>query len=1126
MRLSLLLVLVSATWAPAARAQHGEADERPVYAPQVAAPSAEGRAAMQRFELPEGFAAELWAAEPHLANPVAFYVDFDGRVWVAETFRLHAGVTDMRSHMDWLEDELAAKTVADRVAFLRKNDAARFERYTKDHERIRLILDTDGDGVGDLSTVYADGFNDPAAGIAAGLLVRGEDVYYTCIPDLWRLRDTDGDGAANERVALHTGYGVKIALLGHDMHGLRMGPDGRLYYSIGDRGFHIEFEGKTLAHSNSGAVLRCEPDGSRLEVFATGLRNPQELVFDDHGNLFSGDNNSDGGDRARWVYLVEGGETGWRHHYQYVTEPNLRGPWNAEQGWHPFHAGQPAYLVPPIANFINGPSGLTYYPGVGWGDAWRGTFFLCEFRGSVAHSGVYALRNEPEGAGFRIVDDRKFLWNSLATDVDFGPDGRMYVSDWVEGWGMTGKGRLYTVAPAGLATDPQARRAARLLAEGMRDRAGDELLALLAHPHRDVRQEAHLELAARVTDARQGVPLREGLTALVDVAMDEGADPLARLHATWAIGIVARRRSDAGGLAEPLAALTEAADLEVRCQALKMLGDAGDAALLPFVRARLAAPDARERFFAVQALGKLSGGTGDVDAVAELLAHTNDQDPWLRHAAIWAWVSMGDREGVLGHADSAATAVRRGVCVALRRWEDPRVARFLCDAEPTIVAEAARAIYDVPILDAMPALARRITGPLFDDWYLARRCLNANRVVHDEQAEACIALWLTTGDLDPRLEKEAFQVLAEWREPSSIDRVIGSWRPIEVGGLRSVPEPGFDAETATIGALATAGERVADEALGAYLDLVRQATDAGWAAHRVVVAGHFVGGRGTGAERRRMLELLLGHGLDESERARLLELAMRDEHGAVRAAALERLSRTDPAKAVALLEEQLAKTDDRAGQQEAALALGRIEDAAAAAAIARWIASEDSAPAALELLESAEEHGGAAREAAARYRASFPQDDALRDWRETLVGGDAARGRKVFLEKAEVSCLRCHRVGRDGQSEVGPELTDVGVRLTREELLEAIVLPNETLAEGYESWMFLMDDDELVVGRVLSEEHGLVVVLDKDGETWDLPQSEIKTRKRDVSAMPADHAEHLSARELRDLVEFLATRRE
>jgi hypothetical protein len=53
-----------------------------------------------------------------------------------------------------------------------------------------------------------------------------------------------------------------------------------------------------------------------------------------------------------------------------------------------------------------------------------------------------------------------------------------------------------------------------------------------------------------------------------------------------------------------------------------------------------------------------------------------------------------------------------------------------------------------------------------------------------------------------------------------------------------------------------------------------------------------------------------------------------------------------------------------------------------------------------------------------------------------------------------------------------------------------------------------------------------VVVLDKDGETWDLPQSEIKTRKRDVSAMPADHAEHLSARELRDLVEFLATRRE
>src|SRR6185295_1936022 len=180
-------------------------------------------------------------------------------------------------------------------------------------------------------------------------------------------------------------------------------PDGRLYFSFGDRGAHVKTkEGKTLAFSDEGAVFRCELDGSYLEMFYHGLRNPQELAFDDHGNLFTGDNDCDQGDRERWVYLVEGGDSGWRVGWQHPPLGVAHNMWLTEGLWKPRAAGTPAWVLSPIMNIPDGPSGVVHNPGTGLPAEYDDAFLVCGFKGSSAKSAIAWWSVKEEGAGFAV----------------------------------------------------------------------------------------------------------------------------------------------------------------------------------------------------------------------------------------------------------------------------------------------------------------------------------------------------------------------------------------------------------------------------------------------------------------------------------------------------------------------------------------------------------------------------------------------------------------------------------------------------------------------------------------------------------------------------------------------------
>ncbi len=672
--------------------------------------------------LRDGFRMDLFAREPLIADPVAIWIDDSGRVWVAESERQERGIEDNRSSAFWLMDDLKAQSVEDRLAYYRRWADRReggMDYYEAFSDRIRRIEDRDRDGRGDVTVQFSRDFNGALDGTGAGVLVDGDDVWFTCIPALWRLRDTDGDGIANTHEAVHYGFGIRTALRGHDMHGLVIGPDGRLYWSIGDRGYRITLpDGRTLSDTATGAVFRCRPDGSELEVFCRGLRNPQELAFNEWGDLFTGDNNSDGGDKARFLYLMPEGETGWDMHFQTLEGRNQRGPWNQEGIWHlrTDDRIRPAWTLPPLAHVGSGPSGLAFVPGTGVPKEMRGTFLLCDFLGSAPESGVLAIRAERDGAGYAVRDVEPLVMGLLATDVAFGPDDRIYISEWGEGWYSTDTGRLQVLSDDVARAGDASQQAQAVLAAGdaaLKTQTVDALTVLLASPDLRVRQKAQFALAARgdaATPALHAVARGDRAEACGSDEDGLRAALLQRIHAIWALGMQAQGirgpKVAAESSLDPMRALLEDPDPEIRTQVCRVLGDARHVAAAQDITGLVLDEDLRVRASAALALGRFGESARDaVPNVTAMLWENEDGDAFLRHAGVTALAGIADPSQLAALASDPFPAVRLGALLALRQREDRAVARFLYDPDARIVAEAARAIWDIPLQDEWPALA-------------------------------------------------------------------------------------------------------------------------------------------------------------------------------------------------------------------------------------------------------------------------------------------------------------------------------------------------------------------------------------------------------------------------------------
>ena len=1068
--------------------------------PFVAEASQEGVESMAGIRFPQGWKIDLFAAEPDVANVVAFDIDNLGRIYACETFRQNQGVTDNRAHDDeWVRAGLAAQTVQDRIDYHKRllGDAA--ITYSQHDDRIRRLEDSDGDGKVDRTYVFADGFNRLEEGTGAGILVRGSDAYYACIPKLWKLTDQDGNGVADDKLALSDGYGVRVAFRGHDMHGLVLGPDGRLYFSIGDRGYHVTTDdGRVLANPESGAVFRCELDGSGLEVFASGLRNPQELAFNDVGDLFSVDNNSDSGDQARVVHLLEGGDSGWRMHYQYLPD---RGPFNRDRLWEPLHPEQPVYIVPPIANLTDGPSGLAFYPGTGFGSALKDKFLICDFRGGPANSGVRSFTLASDGAFYRLGTTSESVWSVLATDVAFGPDGALYISDWVDGWDGLGKGRIYRLTDPEYQETPLVKEVQRLLGSQWSRHTIEALTDYLVHPDRRIRCEAQWELARR-----------HELDTLIALATRSEFDRIGRLHALWGADQIIRRDAEVRELSlQKLRSLLREEDEVLRAAAAKVAGERLDSEAAPMLRDLLRDSSARVQYFSLLALAHLQD-PDSFSRVVELLETNDNRDPALRHAGVMYLAGSRSPEKIVALHQHPNVNVRRAAVVALRRMKSTGISRFLNDSNELVLLEAVRAIHDAPIPSAMNALADMIGGPVLSEENF-RRVLNAHYRLGTQESAEKLAAFAGRESAPPQMRIDALDMLGEWENPDPRDRILNAHRPL--GDRKALVAK--NALNPRLDALLIAPESVREKA-------IEVASKLGLAGIAPILIQRVSDPQLSAAERGASLSAL--NRLDPES---AVVFAKQVKLKPVTELVPEVLRVLAEHEAEASVPRFIEATESRNLQvrQLGWDILAKCDSGEASATIQRairdYLDSKLAADVHLNVIEASQgKIGQELQEALDRHIKDLTENDPLAPWLVSLEGGEVESGKRIFFENTRLSCLRCHKVDRSGGA-VGPELTRIGSEKDRRYLLESICLPNAQIAKNYETAVIANDLGQVFTGIVKVENDEYIELIQNDGGQVRILTEEIVARRKGNSSMPADLVKLMSKRELRDLVAYLAS---
>ncbi|MDG3002880.1 PVC-type heme-binding CxxCH protein [Paludisphaera mucosa] len=533
---------------------------------------------------PPGFEVQLVAAEPDIQKPLNLAFDDKGRLWITDT----------------VEYPYAAAP------------------GVKTRDTVKILSDFGPDGRARKIETFADNLNIPI-----GLLPRpsAREALVHSIPNIYLLKDADGDGKAEVREPL---YGI----FGHrDTHGMTnaftWGYDGWIYACHGfSNDSEVAGGDKRSIKMNSGNTYRMRPDGTHAEYVTHGQVNPFGLAFDEWGYLYSSDCHS-----KPLYQLIRGG------YYPSFGKPHDGLNYAPEMVTHDH--GSTA-----ISGIAVALSGL--FP-----EAHRGELYV----GNVVTNRINADKIEWHGSTPKGVEQPDFVWSEdnwfRPVDLELGPDGALYVADFYNriighyevplthpGRDRT-SGRIWRIVYKGDAAKP-------VPAPDTVDRtkaAVDALVADLASPTLPVRVSASNQLVERGGD--------EAASKLIALLGQESRPAPQAVHALWVLERLGKLDDDlllrvARGAGEPtlrvhgLRILIDRPQLSEAARAFALASIGDESAHVRRAAAEVLGAHADAAF--VRPLLKLKRSTAADDTHLVHVARIALRDQ-LKDAAVWARIA-------------------------------------------------------------------------------------------------------------------------------------------------------------------------------------------------------------------------------------------------------------------------------------------------------------------------------------------------------------------------------------------------------------------------------------------------------------------------------------------------------